>query len=67
MYQAWTDHQVSQGISEARVREHFREWAEEDTYLPLEDELRVLRAIGFDAHRVWNDGPIGVVVAKKSA
>jgi len=65
LFRVWADHQVSQGIAEARTWEHFAEWAEEDTYLPLADELGALRAIGFDADRVWHDGPIGVVVARK--
>ncbi len=48
-----------------RSAQHFEEWAEEDTYLPLDAELAALREIGFEAERVWNDGPVGVVVARK--
>ena len=65
LYRHWAAHQVAQGIPEPEAWAHFEEWAEEDTYLPLEDELRALRDCGFDAHRVWNDGPVGVVVARK--
>lgn len=65
LYRHWATHQVSHGIPEDRAWAHFEEWAEEDTYQPLEDELAALRAIGFDADRVWNDGPVGVVVARK--
>jgi len=57
---------VASGIEEERAWVHFEEWADEDTYLPLDEELSVLRSIGFDADRVWNAGPIGVVVARKS-
>jgi len=66
LYRFWADHQVASGIEEERAWVHFEEWADEDTYLPLDEELSVLRSIGFDADRVWNAGPIGVVVARKS-
>lgn len=65
LYQYWADHQVDQGIVEADAWRHFEEWSEEDTYLPLEEELAALRTAGFTADRVWNAGPIGVVVARK--
>ena len=65
LYRYWADHQVRAGIAEERAWAHFEEWAEEDTYLPLEAELEALRDVGFRAERVWNDGPVGVVVARK--
>ncbi len=66
LYRYWADQLVRSGIPEARAWAHFEEWAEEDTYLPLEAELEVLRDVGFRAERVWNDGPVGVVVARKA-
>ncbi|NNF11877.1 MAG: class I SAM-dependent methyltransferase [Gemmatimonadetes bacterium] len=66
LYRHWADHQMSHGISEEVAYAHFTEWAGEDTYLPLDDEIAALRAIGFEAERVWNDGPIGVTVARKA-
>ena len=65
LYRHWADHLVASGIAEARAWQHFEEWAEEDTYLPLDAELAELARIGFKAECVWTDGPIGVVVAKK--
>lgn len=65
LYRHWAAHQVANGIPEDRAWAHFAEWAEEDTYLPLEEELAALRRVGFEADRVWNDGPVGVVVARK--
>ena len=65
LYRGWADHMMSEGILEARAWEHFSEWAGEDTYLPLADELAALRSSGFLAERVWYTGPIGVVVARK--
>lgn len=63
LFEHWAQHQVAHGVSEEQAWRHFDEWAEEDTYLPLDAELEALRATGFEAERVWNDGPIGIVVA----
>ena len=65
LYSLWAEHQMENGIPEEQAWAHFDVWAGEDTYLPLEDELAALRAVGFDAARVWNEGPVGVVVARK--
>ncbi len=65
LYRYWADHLVANGITEDRAWQFFDEWAEEDTYLPLEEELAELRRVGFDAECVWSDGPIGVVAARK--
>jgi len=65
IYRYWADHLVGSGVDEERAWEHFSEWAEEDTYLPLDAELSSLRRVGFEAERVWSDGPVGVVVASK--
>jgi SAM-dependent methyltransferase len=65
LYRHWADDQIANGIPEETAYENFAVWAEEDTYLPLEDELAALDMIGFDARCVWTDGPIGVVVARK--
>ena len=48
-YRVWTAHLVSRGIGERRAREHFDEWAAEDTYFPVEDELTAMRDAGFVA------------------
>ena len=67
LFEHWARHQVANGIPEEQAWAHFEEWAGEDTYLPLADELAALQEAGFEAERVWNDGPIGVVVARKPA
>ncbi len=66
LFEHWARHQVGEGIPEERAWEHFEEWAAEDTYFPVEAELDALVTVGFQAERVWNDGPIGVIVATKS-
>ena len=65
LYRYWADHLVASGIAEARAWEHFDEWSGEDTYLPRDAELEELRRIGFSAACVWEDGPVGVIVASK--
>ena len=65
LYRHWVDHFVASGIAEERAWQHLEEWAEEDTYLPLDAELAEWARIGFEVECVWSDGPIGVVVAAK--
>ena len=65
LFRYWANHMVARGIPEDRAWQYFDEWADEDTYMPLEAELAELTRAGFEAARVWNDGPEGVVVARK--
>lgn len=65
-FRTWADHLVASGIEERRAWEHFAEWAAEDTYFPLEEELRLLREAGLDARCVWREGPSTVLVGTKS-
>ena len=66
-YAAWAAHMVSRGIPEERAYRHFDEWADEDTYLPLERELEAMSRAGFDASRVWSRTPISVLVGRKQS
>jgi len=66
LFQYWARHLMANGIAEDRAWRYFDEWSDEDTYLPLEDEMAELRKIGFETACVWTDGPVGVVVAKKT-
>lgn len=65
-YAEWAAHMVAKGIPEARAWQHFRDWADEDTYLPLDDELAALTAVGFSPARVWQSVPINVVRSTKT-
>lgn len=64
-YATWAAHLVSCGIAENRAYEHFREWAGEDTYFPLETELEAMAQAGFDAECVWRDIPNTLLVGRK--
>lgn len=65
-YSTWADHLVANGIARARAFEHFAEWAEEDTYFPLDVELNAMRNAGFRAECVWEQPPNCVVVGYKT-
>ena len=64
LYQYWASHLVANGISEERAWRHFEEWAEEDSYFSLSEELEALSAAGFDAHCVWREGPSAVLIGR---
>ena len=63
-YAAWADHMAECGIERERAYEHFAEWAEEDTYFPLEEEMAAMRAAGLDAECVWHEGSMAVVAGR---
>jgi len=65
LYRFWIDHMVRAGISLERAQELFDEWAEEDTYLPLDEEIAALAEVGFEARCTWQAGPISVVLARR--
>ena len=64
-WRSWIDHMAAHGIDEQEARGHFAQWAEEDTYFPLEEELAAIGAAGFDAECVWSHGPMAVLVGRK--
>ena len=63
-YAFWAAHMVSRGIPEERAYRHFAEWAEEDTYQPIELELAAMAAAGFTAEVAWHEGPMAVLVGR---
>ena len=65
-YAFWAAHMASRGIPEERARQHFAEWAEEDTYQPIEDELAAMATAGFTAGIAWHEGPMAVLVGHKA-
>lgn len=65
LYRFWIDHMEQNGITESQARRHLEDWAGEDTYLPLDEELAALHEAGFDARSTWRMGPIGVVCARR--
>ena len=65
-YAFWAAHMVSRGIPEERAYQHFAEWAEEDTYQPIEQELAAMATAGFTAGIAWHEGPMAVLVGHRT-
>jgi SAM-dependent methyltransferase len=60
-------HMARSGISASEAAEHLGQWAEEDFYVPLPDELRLIADAGFPRPDVfWRDGLIAVYGGFKS-
>jgi len=60
-------HMAQNGISASEAEGHLAQWAEEDFYVPLPDELRLIADAGFPRPDVfWRDGLIAVYGAFKS-
>ncbi|MGI9628273.1 MAG: class I SAM-dependent methyltransferase [Longimicrobiales bacterium] len=64
-FSAWADHMVAQGIPTEQAWTHFDEWAEEDTYLPLEVEVDALARAGFEVTVPWQVVASTVIVATR--
>lgn len=61
--EAWRAH--LQGFySEAETEAYFAAWAQEDVYLPLMQELTLLRNAGFSPEVTWRVAPFAVIVAR---
>lgn len=65
-FAAWGAHMARSGISDEEARQHFADWADEDTYYPPAEEMAGLRAAGFEAALVWRDNPSTLLVARKA-
>lgn len=61
-YDAWAKHMARHGIDRRQAFRNFEEWAAEDTYFSLRDELAALKAAGFDAECLWRRGPVAVLI-----
>ncbi len=64
-YARWTEHMGQGGISPPRAQQHFEEWAEEDRYFSLDEEMSALCAAGLAVDCPWRKVPMAVVVARK--
>ncbi len=65
-YRVWADHLVACGIPEERAWRHFEEWADEDVYMPLEEELAALADAGLAAECLWRLTPATVMTGAKA-
>jgi SAM-dependent methyltransferase len=61
MERYWTAFMGRHGITEAEAHKHFSDWAKEDTYQQIFDELTTLAQAGFPRPEVfWKEGPMAV-------
>jgi tRNA (cmo5U34)-methyltransferase len=58
----WFTHLAKTHGSRARARRVYQSWAEEDTYVPLAQEERMLERAGFDVDVPWRRSPFAVIV-----
>lgn len=62
----WAQHLVQNGDTLEQAHGRFAEWAKEDRYFSIEEELGMLRAAGFaSAEIVWRLGPSTVLFASR--
>mgnify|MGYP006170890663 CR=1 FL=1 len=61
--EAWRAH-LRRAYSEAETDAYFAAWAAEDVYMPLEDELAMLRDARLEPDVIWRVAPFGVVAAR---
>ena len=64
-WRGWKEHMAAHGIDETQANRHFEEWAEEDTYFPLDVEMEAMRDAGLDPRCAWRDGPMAVLAGRK--
>ena len=61
MLSDWYVHMAAHGITAAEADGHFAQWAEEDVYMTLPDELALIADAGFPRPEIfWRDGLLTV-------
>jgi SAM-dependent methyltransferase len=63
----WFAHLGQTFGSRARGRRVYESWADEDTYVPLTDEIRLLERAGFAVDIPWRRSPFAVIVGSRRA
>lgn len=58
----WFTHLGKTFGSRAKGRQAYESWGEEDTYVPLADEIRLLERAGFTVDVPWRRSPFAVIV-----
>jgi ubiquinone/menaquinone biosynthesis C-methylase UbiE len=64
-WRRWAEHLVQNGLTEAQAQTHFTNWAKEERYFGVDDQLTMMREAGFGALDVrWRKGPLALLVAR---
>ena len=61
----WFTHLARTFGGRAGAKRVYESWADEDTYVPLADELKLLQRAGFKTDVPWRRSPFAVIVAVK--
>ena len=61
----WITHLARTFGTRAKARREFESWQDEDTYVPLADEVRMLSGAGFRVDVAWRRSPFAVLVGCK--
>jgi hypothetical protein len=62
----WLEHLAQSTGSLKAARRTYESWGDEDTYLPLNLELDLLRRAGFAVDVPWRRAPFAVIVATRA-
>ena len=63
--EAWIGHLAKSFGTRAAAAREFASWQDEDTYLPLTQEIRMLVRAGFEVEVPWRRSPFAVIAAIK--
>jgi ubiquinone/menaquinone biosynthesis C-methylase UbiE len=61
----WFTHLGKSFGSRAKGRRVYESWADEDTYVPLAEEIRLLQGAGFEVDVPWRRSPFAVIVGDR--
>ncbi|HQX81214.1 MAG TPA: hypothetical protein PKW63_05615, partial [Vicinamibacterales bacterium] len=61
----WFTHLARTFGSRPGAKRVYESWADEDVYVPLATELKLLQRAGFDTDVPWRKSPFAVIVATK--
>ena len=59
---AWLDH-LERAYSRRQAAGLLNAWSDEDVYVPLDAEMKLLKEAGFDADVIWRKGSFAVLLA----
>jgi ubiquinone/menaquinone biosynthesis C-methylase UbiE len=62
-FEVWMAHLTRTFGTRARARRVYESWADEDVYVPLADEVRLLERAGFSVEVPWRRSPFAVIAA----
>jgi tRNA (cmo5U34)-methyltransferase len=66
LWRRWTAHLVAHGHTEAEAKQRFSDWAREDRFYGVDEEIAMMQEAGFRAIDLrWRGAPTAVLVGRK--